>query len=1141
MNMEQLNQRLQEQGVQLWVDGGLLRFRAPGNKLEPALLTALQRHKKDLIAQLQPKVDAAASIEQPLTVGQQALWFLHQSAPTSPAYNVASAARIQSPINVEAMIRAFETLVSRHESLRTTFESRHGDPIARVARQGQLDFRQIDSRNWDEDRLRQEAKAEYEQPFPLQSGPLLRVRLFTVAPDDHVFLMVLHHIVFDAWSLWLLQDEFRTLYAQYAAGEVGLLAAPAGRYGDYVRHQQQLLASSEGERLFRYWETRLAGNPQPLELPLDRPRPNRSLLHGGSLHFRLPAELSSQLKTLGRAHGATPFATLLALFKALLYRYTGQPDFIVGTTTAGRTRPEFNRVVGYFVNSLPIRSQVDAATTFADYLYQVKGRVLEALEHQEYPFPLMVERIVRGQGGARPLCNVMFGLQKPQQFQEVVRLYDEQGSQVDWGGLNLGRFELDQQEGQFDLTLEMMETADSFHGTLKYDVELFDEATVQHLAEHYLRLAAAVVNDPQRPLDDYALVDDAERAELLRLACAEHVPPPDSPFPHRLFETQAARQPSAVAAVAGDTAWTFAELNARANRLARQMEAAGLAPGDRVACLLDGGLNTAVALLATWKAGGTYVPLNASDPTARLQQMLADCQAKLVLALPRADDEPGCAQPPPTPRWLRLVEGQLVGSDANLDEPNGARLQDAGPPSFSAEQPAYIIYTSGSTGVPKGVCVSHRALAEHLTSICAAFEYTRDDRALQFANTTFDPSLEQMLAPWMAGGSVVFRGGELWTPADLWDCARRHRLTMINLPPAYFAECSEALDRGETLPDSLRLVIVGGDVFPLAALDIWRGRPVRLLNAYGPTEAVITASLFNVAHYQAPGRMPIGRTRANLRAYVLDRQGRLAPRGVAGELCLAGTSLASGYLNDVSLTAARFVSDPWVAGERMYRTGDLVRWNNQGELEFLGRSDRQLKIRGFRIETGEIEAALASCPGVRQAVIQVVRDTSGEAALAAWIVPCREDDYGLRDETTPMGAPSVNSVQAFLRTRLPAYMVPQYIEFMNQFPVNASGKIDLAALPAPQISARSRSYTAPRSAVEQTLAEIWSRILDVERVGVNDDFFELGGASLKSMRIAAAVAEAGLVVRDGALRPELIFEYPTIGELATQLTLSNPA
>lgn len=1138
MNLDQLQQQLQEQGVQLWVDGGLLRFRAPGNRLQPALLAALQKHKKDLIQRLQPQADSAPAIVGPLTVNQQALWFLHQSAPHSPAYNVASTARIRSEVNVDAMRQAFQTLVSRHESLRTTFESRQGEPVAKVAAHGQLDFAQVDAAGWSERQLQVAAQAEYERPFCLTSGPLMRVRLFTVAPDDHVYLMVLHHIIFDAWSLWLLQDEFRTLYQQYAAGEAGVLPSSPGRYADFVRHQQQLLSSPRGQELFEYWQSRLAGDPPPLELPLDRLRPAKSAMRGASHHFRVPAELATRLKALGRAHGATPFATFLALFKLLLHKYTGQHDLVIGTTTAGRTQQQFHRVVGYFVNTLAIRSQVAEQATFADYLTQVKGRVLEALEHQEYPFPLLVERLFPNRrGSSRPLCNVMFGLQKPQQFQEVVRLYGEEESKVDWGGLDIGRFELDQQEGQFDLTCELMETGDSYHGTLKYDVELFEPETIRRMADHLLRLAEAVAADPHRAVSEYSLVDEAEQQELLALACPKRVEPPRQVLAHRLFEAQAAATPDAVAAVAGSVRWSYGELNAKANRLARQLLAAGLQPGECVPCLFEGGLNTAVALLAIWKAGGTYVPLNPSEPTARLKTILEDCDAPLVLAAPKASDEGGCAQPPARPQWLRLHDGELVsepGSNGNGHAYVNGSVSDGNLAlELSPEQTAYVIYTSGSTGAPKGVCVSHRAFCEHVASIGAEYEITAADRVLQFSNPTFDPSLEQMFTAWSVGARVVFRGGQLWTADDLWQTVASERLTVINLPPAYFIECTESISSHLNTAQNLRLVIVGGDVFPPATLEAWRMLPARLLNAYGPTESVVTATLFDVAEHQPGTRLPVGQPRANLRAYIFDRQGRLAPRGVAGELCLAGTALASGYLKDEDLTAARFVADPLVPGGRMYRTGDLARWNNRGQLEFWGRTDRQVKIRGYRIETGEVERALTSCPGLRQAAVQVVTDATGQAALAAWVVAAAARPAG--DDG---GALTPGGVQAYLRTRLPAYMVPQYVQIVEALPVNASGKVDFSALPLPTIHARQRTYRAPRTLVEQMLADIWARVLDVERVGIDDDFFELGGASLKSMRIAAAAAEAGLTVRDGTFRPELIFEYPTIAELAPQLALA---
>ncbi len=1120
MSVEELLKVLSEKNVELWVEGKLLRFRAPENALDASLLASLRKQKGALIKALHGKPARRNGDRnfEPMSIGQQALYFLHCIAPLSPAYNVASAARICSPVDTQAMQQAFEHLLVRHESLRTTFEDHEGQPQRCIHARRKLDFRQIAAADWDQSRLQRAVLEEYQRPFDLRNDTLLRVRLFSVSDAEHVFLMTLHHIVFDAWSLWLLQDEFRLLYQQFTGGETALLPALESRYSDFAAAQQDLQTSEQGKRLWHYWQNRLAGELAPLELPFDRPRVERTRRRGATHRFRVPRELSWKLRDLASAHGATPFMLLLAIFKTWLYRATGQNDLIVGTATSGR-KPKFARVVGYFVNTLAIRSDAACASTFLDYLAHVKQRTVEAIDHEEYPFPLLVKRLnPRRHAAWLPICNVMFGLQKPQQFSEVTRLFEEDQGHIDWGGLQVYPFELDQQEGQFDLTFELFETHDTFLGIVKYDPDLFQTSTAARIGQHFIHLADQIAADPRRSLADYDLALSAEQDLVLRFGASHAMPPVDVAHVHGLFERQAELRPEQPAAVCDGQELTYAELNHRANQVARLLQSRGVESGSLVACYLHRGLDVPVVLLAILKAGGVYVPLDTDSPAHRVQHVLRESGAKCLVAIPdlRLLDAPHDGVQLIVQKDFQQAATSFAGSNLNTALPANAL--------------AYVMHTSGSTGVPKGVCVSHRAFAQHIASIRTAFGLVATDRMLQFSNLTFDPSLEQMFGPWSLGGTVVLRGNSLWTPEEFWQVVQRQQITVANLPPAYYKQVTDAIDRVEPA-ESLRLMIVGGDVFPVETLTAWQGLNVRLLNAYGPTEAVVTATVFDVAEFDGrSSRLPIGRPKPGLRAYVLDDYGQHAPLGFAGELFLGGTMLAEGYLHDSGLTAEKFVTDPFVKlpGARMYRTGDRARWTVDGQLEFLGRHDRQIKIHGQRIETGEIEQALDACPGVRASFVQARKDAAGDAFLVAYVVA----DEDLQQDP--------RRVREFLCSRLPVSMVPRQFVALPELPINAAGKIDVRALPEPpEIRPAHVKYAPPRTETEKLLVDIWASVLKVESVGVHDNFFDLGGGSLTSLQIIARAREAGLDVNGKPLAPELLFEFPSVGELAAYLQSSH--
>ncbi|MEN1682090.1 MAG: condensation domain-containing protein, partial [Planctomycetota bacterium] len=635
MSVADLQAELAERGCVLWVEGEMLRFRAPDGAITPPLMARLKRSKKELIRLLREESRGggrAVHTQQP-SFGQQAMWLMHQALPESPAYNVASAAKIASAVDFEALRRVWQSLLVRHDSLRTTFEMRGGRLVARVHDEPMVDIENVPACGEEDRSLQQRVTAAYRQPFDLTGGPLARARLFSAAPDRHVLLLAMHHIVLDAWSLWVLMEELGQLYAQESGGEVGLLPAVTTRYADFVSWQQELPNTEPGRQQWDYWQQALAGSPEPACLPWDRPRGSRREQRGATLHFRLPDEVASGLRDLGRRHGCTPFVTLLSVFQTLLHRHSGQQDFLVGTTTAGRSAKQFSRLVGYLVNTLPLRTTITDGMTFAQLLQQSREATLGAMGAQDFPFPLLVERLnPPREAAALPLCRVMFGLQKPNDFSDAMLAMDDVGRSIDWGGLNASAFALDQQEGQFDLTLEMYETTSTFLGVLKYDPQLLDVESARALADRYEVVARSVLADASKPLGEVGLATDTDtRAANERSRAIEA--PSATPLPlGELFTRQARETPGAVALVADGEELSYLELDHRSNQLAAWLVERGVQPGAVVACCLTRGADAWLAHLACLKAGAVYTPLDDASPAARLCTLLQDSHATLLLS-----------------------------------------------------------------------------------------------------------------------------------------------------------------------------------------------------------------------------------------------------------------------------------------------------------------------------------------------------------------------------------------------------------------------------------------------------------------------------------------------------------------------------
>ncbi|MDI1463733.1 amino acid adenylation domain-containing protein [Catellatospora sp. KI3] len=1047
----------------------------------------------------QPPIGDAGDGPYRLSFAQQRLWFLDQLAPGSPLYNVPLVLTLAGALDVPALDAAVRALACRHAALRTRLVARDGEPVQVVDPDSPVRVTVEDLRHLPEPDRRQAAddlaRQEAERPFDLAAGPLLRVRLLRLAAERFELLLTMHHAVSDGWSVGVVIDDLAAAYTAARAGGPADLPAPSVRYADYAHWQRELLDSGVREQQLGHWRAELAGAPPLLELPTDRPRPPVPRHVGDAFPIELPPGLSRRLDEVSRAHGATRFMTLLTVYQLLLGRYADCQDVSVGSPVAGRTRPELADLVGFFVNTLVLRTRWADDPTFAELLARVRRTTLAAYAHQDVPFDQVVEALKPPRDPSRtPLFQAMLAMQD----------VPTRVSALD--GLAVTVRESTSRIAKFDLTVAWDEASladGELRGSVEYDVDLFDRGTVEALAGHYLTLLDAALAAPHRRVSQLPLVREEEVAALVADLDAPAAPPRAALV--ELFDAAAARWPDRDAVTHDGHPLTYADLAARADRLARSLRERGVRPGDTVAVRLDRGPLWPVALLAVLKAGAAYVPVDAGAPKERFAHLLADSGAALVLG------DRAAGAPPAGPVPWHAVEDLLEGPVA-----------EAPLPVVSPAAPAYVLYTSGTTGRPKGVCVSQGNLGHTLRAVADRYELSPEDRVLQFAALTFDVAAEELFSALIRGACVVLLpSGPVPGIAELAELVRQERLTVLNLPASYWHEWVGVLaQHPPSRCPSLRLVVVGSERVDGGRLARWQAvaptRP-RWLNAYGPTEATITATV----HEPAPGTggpatVPIGRPLPGVRAYVLDTALRPVPAGVPGDLYLAGPGVADGYLGDPARTATAFLPDPWgPPGGRMYATGDRARRTADGVLEFLGRDDHQVKLRGFRIELGEIESALASCPGVREAAVLLHEDAPGGPTLVGYLAP-------------PVAEAAV---RAHLADRLPAYMVPSTLVSLDRLPTGASGKLDRRALPAPTGPART-GHAVPTGELERTVAEIWCDVLGVDRVDAEANFFELGGHSLLIVRVQARLSETL-----GRPVPVVdLFRFPTVRALAQHLT-----
>ncbi|HEX7239911.1 MAG TPA: amino acid adenylation domain-containing protein, partial [Longimicrobiaceae bacterium] len=989
----------------------------------------------------------------------------------------------------EALRRALEEVVRRHEALRTVFPSTGGEPVQVVRDPAPFPLETVDLAGRETEMLRL-AREEAARAFDLAEGPLLRATLLRLEERDSVLLFTMHHVVSDGWSVGVLVREVSALYRAFTAGEPSPLAELPVQYADFADWQRRHLQDGVLRAQLDYWRDRLAGAPPVLELPVDHPRPARVGARGGAVPFGLDPERTRALRELARREGATLFMALLAAWQLLLSKYSGQEDVVVGGPVAGRTRRETEGLIGFFVNTLALRTDLSGDPTVAELLGRVRETVLGAHAHQELPFERLVEELgVRRDLAHTPLFQVMLAL-------------ENEGARrtLPLGELEAERLEVGTGATKFDLVLSLADEGERITGALEYRTDLFEAATAARMAGHLGVLLEAMAADPARRLSDLEWITPAERRLVLEEWSATEDAYPRASV-HALFAEQAARTPDAVALVFEGGTLTYAELDARSGRLARTLRGRGVGPETRVGICMERSPGLVVAMLAVLRAGGAYVPLDPEYPVGRLAFMLADSRVRVVLAQEETRER------------LSMFGGEVV-----VDGEEGA-AGDVPEPDVSPDGLAYVVYTSGSTGTPKGVAVPHRAVAR-LVRDTGYVRFGPDEVFLQLAPAGFDAATFEIWGALLNGARLVLAPPGVPTVPRLAELVAREGVTTLWLTAGLF---HLVVDEQPRALAGVRQLLAGGDVLSPAhvrrALEALPG--TRLVNGYGPTEnTTFTCTHAVGADDAARGTVPVGRPIAGTRAYVLDAGLRPVPPGVPGELYAGGAGLARGYLDRPETTAERFVPDPFggESGARLYRTGDRVRWSARGEVEFLGRMDQQAKVRGFRVEPGEVEAALHAHPRVREAVVVVREDAPGERRLVAYVVPAEGE------------APSVEELRGHLRGRLPEYMLPSALVTLDALPLTPNGKLDRRALPAPEPRS-ARQYVSPRSATEVRVAGIWAELLGAERVGVHDNFFELGGHSLLLVRLHARLQEQF----GGEISLAELFRFATLAELARHL------
>jgi amino acid adenylation domain-containing protein len=1131
MNTVQFLNQLQEHGIQLWLDGDKLRFRAPSEGFTDQLKAELAQRKPEIVALLrqrqaigEPRIERVTrDAPIPLTFAQQRLWFLDQFQPGVPAYNVCDAIELAREIDVPALRRAATELVRRHELLRTSFPSVEGVPVQHIAAPYEfplavIDLSDMPAAQRDSEAFRL-ASEEARRPFDLANGPLLRLAVVKLEQQRYLWLLSIHHIVSDDWSKKLLSKELEVLYEAFANGRPSPLPELAIQWADFAVWQHKWLSGENLQSHIDYWKQVLSGELPTLNLPFDRPR--KPHVHGEKGKFFFPPALTRALRGLCEAEGVTLYMAVLAGYACLLAHYTRQDDIIIGSPISDRSKVETEGLIGFMLNTLPMRVRVDRQATFRQLLRQVKETCLGAYNFQAVPYESLMQQLsVERDTTGNPLFrSVLTLLNTPRVEAADDGLWGREEAPIDLSGFQgaFGPYEADDGNGttMFDFSITLTEKFGNIWGKTEHNADILNQASVAGLVERFQLLLHAAAEDPMRTIGDLPLQTQAQRAELLDHWSTGPQLNWETQCLHQFVERQALLRPDAIAIEYEENRISYGQLNAQANRLARYLRARGVEPEARIGVYFDRSIDMFVSIMAVLKTGAAYVPLDVAYPLERIAFILDDAQVELVMTTSALSDGlPASGRP-----------HVLVDREAN---DIAAHAQADLPPLTGADGLACILYTSGSSGRPKGVGLTHYAQVSYIEDTASAYGLDTSERILQFASIAFDASLEESYLAFARGGTLVLRGERMLDSIDGFVAhCQRMNLSMLVLPTVYWHELVASLDT-LALPLTLRRVIIGGERALPEKMAQWQEKVaerIALFNTYGPTEATISVTRYQVPPSLAPdlagAEVPIGKPVANTTVYVLDPSMEPVPPGIPGEVFIGGLAVARGYFGKPALTAEKFVPDPFSAtpGARLYRTGDLARFLPDGHLQYRGRADDQVKIRGYRIELREVELLLQDHPAVEDVVVLAREDEPGERRLVAYVVPRTGASL------------SATTLRVFLKPKAPSYMIPAAFVLLPTLPRNANGKVSQRELPRPDAAANDAGAgerVAARTPLEQQLCDIWMKVLQLQAMGINDNFFDLGGHSLLATRVVAHV-NAQLHI-DLPLRR--LFEAPTVMELA---------
>ncbi len=1080
---------------------------------EDRVLSRLSPGKRELLALLLQKGRGAISkmpisprkkgiMSLPLSSSQERLWFNEQLHPDNAADYISAGYRLRGALNFAALERSLGEIIKRHEVLRTTFPESDGKPVQVISPSLTLSITRVDLYDLSVDELetqiQQIATEEARKPFDLAKGPLFRAKLLCVEDETHILLLTMHHMVSDGWSMGVLYRELSVLYENFSAGKDSQLPDIPIQYADYAMWERKWLKKKFLESQYTYWKKQLDGELPIMELPTDRPRPALRTFRGAKRFFSVPANLCEALGALSRQEGCTLFMTMLAALQTLFYRYTGQHDIIVGSPIANRNRPEIEGLIGFFLNMIVLRTDLSGNPGFRELLGRVRDVTMGAYAHQDIPFGRLVEYLQpKRDPGRNPLFQVILQV-SPMEKLELP-------------GLSVSPLEFDSGTAQFDLALHLYEGDEELTGHFEYNTDLFDTPAINRMVKHFLTLLDGIVSNPKQSISDLPLLSEAERYQLLVEWNKTRVDYPRDQLIHQLFEARVEKTPDAVAVVFEDRQLTYRELDRCANRLAHYLQSIGVAPETLVGIAVERSLEMVVGLYGILKAGGAYLPIDPTYPPERIACILED--ARVPILLTQAD----------LPDKLPLHEVHVVCLDKDWDNLIAGQSIETPVCKATLENPAYTIYTSGSTGRPKGVVNTHQGILNRLLWMQEAYQLTASDRVLQKTPFSFDVSVWEFFWPLMSGACLVLARPEGHRDNDyLVQLIKKHQITTIHFVPSMLQLFLEAKDVEKC--NSLRQVICSGEVLPLNLQNrFFEKLNSKLHNLYGPTEAAVDVTYWECRREYDFRTVPIGRPIANTRIYILDRCLQPVPIGVSGELHIGGVQVARGYLNRPDLTTEKFIPDPFSddPGARLYKTGDLARYLPDGNIEYSGRLDYQVKVRGFRIEPGEIESLLSQHPEVSEAVVLGREDVPDDKRLVAYVISNKQ---------SPL---SIDDLRDFLKEKLPEYMVPAAFLLLDALPLTPNGKVDRRALPAVEGERQSEgAYVAPRNELEKIIAGIWRELLQVEKVGVHDNFFDLGGHSLL---IAQAHSRLHKVV-DRNLSITDMFRYPTIEKLTEFLS-----